>query len=334
MRKNSSRSTSQRPELTCQMCGVACTNAAAFGTHLKTYHPGWNAESYYVQYLSGVSYYDPHFGTCPVCSSPTNFRGLKHGYSKTCSASCAMKLRYQDPEYMEYWRAKKSADSQAVWNSPSSDARRAAMSKRSSLRMKKLHKDPEFAKKVRAAASEGLKKMWRDPERRQRTLQAFNSDSTRDLKSRLAVARLKDPTSRFGLKNRCKWLYDGREFRSSWEAKVDLFLDHIGLEWQYEPETFELGNGRRYTPDFFIPSMNLFIEVKPNRLVPEDNLRSSAVKSCGYGFKYLTEKNWKEAQTFLRAAQNYINRAGDNLSAEDKSRLEHAKSLLEKKKPK
>lgn len=30
----------------------------------------------------------------------------------------------------------------------------------------------------------------------------------------------------------------------------------------------------------------------------------------------------------------YINRAGDNLSAEDKSRLEHAKSLLEKKKPK
>lgn len=30
----------------------------------------------------------------------------------------------------------------------------------------------------------------------------------------------------------------------------------------------------------------------------------------------------------------YINRGGSNLSSEDKSRLNHAKSLLEKKKPK
>lgn len=41
----------------------------------------------------------------------------------------------------------------------------------------------------------------------------------------------------------------GRLFRSRLEARCAVFLTTLGLEWQYEPEGFELPSGR-YLPDF------------------------------------------------------------------------------------
>jgi len=45
-----------------------------------------------------------------------------------------------------------------------------------------------------------------------------------------------------------------------------VFFDYIGIEWQYETETFELINGCRYTPDFFLPVSECWVEVKPREL--------------------------------------------------------------------
>lgn len=46
--------------------------------------------------------------------------------------------------------------------------------------------------------------------------------------------------------------YKGYRFRSRLEARWAVFFDNIGLEWVYEPEGFELGDGVRYLPDFKI----------------------------------------------------------------------------------
>lgn len=54
--------------------------------------------------------------------------------------------------------------------------------------------------------------------------------------------------------------YKGYRFRSRLEARWAVFFDHIGWEWEYEPEGFELGVGVRYLPDFKIGSV--FIEIK------------------------------------------------------------------------
>lgn len=57
--------------------------------------------------------------------------------------------------------------------------------------------------------------------------------------------------------------YKGCRFRSRLEARWAVFFDTIGLEWTYEPEGFELGNGLRYLPDFYIKKWNTWVEVKP-----------------------------------------------------------------------
>lgn len=50
-------------------------------------------------------------------------------------------------------------------------------------------------------------------------------------------------------------------FRSSWELKFAKWLDSKNIPWLYEIQTFNLGD-MSYTPDFYLPTSNLFVEVK------------------------------------------------------------------------
>jgi hypothetical protein len=49
--------------------------------------------------------------------------------------------------------------------------------------------------------------------------------------------------------------------RSGWEAKVADYLTSKGLDWYYEYEWLKVGD-IHYLPDFFIPDLNTYIEVK------------------------------------------------------------------------
>jgi hypothetical protein len=57
--------------------------------------------------------------------------------------------------------------------------------------------------------------------------------------------------------------YKGYRFRSRLEARWAVFFDAVGLAWEYEKEGFELSDGTRYLPDFFMPAWNMWFEVKP-----------------------------------------------------------------------
>ena len=55
--------------------------------------------------------------------------------------------------------------------------------------------------------------------------------------------------------------YKGIYMRSSYEIKFAQFLDLSSIKYLYEPKFFDLGN-TTYTPDFYIPDWNLYIEIK------------------------------------------------------------------------
>lgn len=50
--------------------------------------------------------------------------------------------------------------------------------------------------------------------------------------------------------------YRGFRFRSRTEARWAIFMDNLGISWQYEPEGFELPDGSRYLPDFLVETKN------------------------------------------------------------------------------
>jgi hypothetical protein len=60
--------------------------------------------------------------------------------------------------------------------------------------------------------------------------------------------------------------YKGYHFRSRLEARYAVFFDALGLDWEYENEGFDLGNGVYYLPDFCVTSIDgsvYYYEIKP-----------------------------------------------------------------------
>lgn len=57
---------------------------------------------------------------------------------------------------------------------------------------------------------------------------------------------------------------DGKvvSMRSYWEASFADYLNKNSIDWQYESKTFNLPDGSAYTPDFFLPQTNEWVEVK------------------------------------------------------------------------
>lgn len=73
--------------------------------------------------------------------------------------------------------------------------------------------------------------------------------------------------------------YAGCRFRSRLEARWAVFFDRLGITWEYEPQGHMVGAwlgddyapdaaGRPYLPDFRLPHLGLWVEVKGS----EDNL--------------------------------------------------------------
>lgn len=59
--------------------------------------------------------------------------------------------------------------------------------------------------------------------------------------------------------------YNGFRFRSRLEARWAIFFDMIGLKYEYEVEGFDM-NGVCYLPDFYIPSLDRWFEIKAKPL--------------------------------------------------------------------
>lgn len=50
-------------------------------------------------------------------------------------------------------------------------------------------------------------------------------------------------------------------FYSRWEANIARLFNYLGSKWIYQPRTFNLVS-QNYTPDFYLPDYNVYIEVK------------------------------------------------------------------------
>lgn len=55
-------------------------------------------------------------------------------------------------------------------------------------------------------------------------------------------------------------------FRSRWEANLARYYNHIGVKWEFEPKIFYFSDMQKgcgsYTPDFYLPEKDKWIEVK------------------------------------------------------------------------
>lgn len=72
--------------------------------------------------------------------------------------------------------------------------------------------------------------------------------------------------------------YNGIEFRSRLEVRWVIFFNELDIRWEYEPKTFAFthpDNGFPiwYKPDFYLPGLGVWAEVKPTELEPLEDLK-------------------------------------------------------------
>jgi hypothetical protein len=56
--------------------------------------------------------------------------------------------------------------------------------------------------------------------------------------------------------------FDGVQFRSKTEARWAAFFKACGIRYEYEKEGYDLGGGICYLPDFWLPALDRWFEVK------------------------------------------------------------------------
>jgi hypothetical protein len=84
--------------------------------------------------------------------------------------------------------------------------------------------------------------------------------------------------------------YDGHKFRSRTEARWAVFFNSLGLEYRYEYEGFLLvPPGEPYLPDFYLPELGYWIEVK-GTVPTEAEQRKASLLNYGLIFDEATER--------------------------------------------
>ena len=64
--------------------------------------------------------------------------------------------------------------------------------------------------------------------------------------------------------------YDGYRFRSRLEARWAVFFHETGIQYEYEPEGFDLPKRGYYLPDFYLPMFGAYVEIKPLSVSQEE----------------------------------------------------------------
>jgi hypothetical protein len=94
--------------------------------------------------------------------------------------------------------------------------------------------------------------------------------------------------------------YRGYRFRSRSEARWAVFFDKAGVEWDYECQGYETTAGR-YLPDFYLPGLSEWIEIKPRieLITPKERAKTSAFSAGGASISVLTGKPWPAEYRFF-----------------------------------
>lgn len=74
--------------------------------------------------------------------------------------------------------------------------------------------------------------------------------------------------------------YSGYRFRSRLEAKWAVFFDAAGIPYEYEKEGYEIPGIGRYLPDFWLPTLGIWIEIKGEK--PSDEEIRKAMGVCRF----------------------------------------------------
>lgn len=104
-----------------------------------------------------------------------------------------------------------------------------------------------------------------------------HSDEFKDRLSQTVMKKVEQGTWHLSFSKSRTHDYKGVKFHGSWEVKFAMHLDDKKIEWRRPTEKFQYtfeGKVRNYTPDFWIPELDSYVEIKGYQ-TPKDEAKWS-----------------------------------------------------------
>jgi len=288
----------------CQECGHLVNNFKGLATHIQFKH---NKKNYYDNYMKKDG-----DGLCKVCGNETKFTILRRGYEKFCSKEC---------EEIDYSKRMKENNPMKL-ESAKQNQRKTNLKK---YGVTQNTKRPEIKEQIKQTNLKkyGVENVSQNKEIKERAKKNREETCMKEygVKSYFAVKEVQEKIKqtfldKYGVENpfqvphifeqiqktgKCAKPFKNLYYRGSYELDfLENFYDKIeikqGLTFKY---IFENKN-KIYHSDFYIPKLNLIIEVKNSYLAKKDKniiqLKKEAVKALGYNFLMITNKDYSKFQ--------------------------------------
>lgn len=112
-------------------------------------------------------------------------------------------------------------------------------------------------------------------------------------------------------------VYNNFRFRSRLEARWAVFFDLMGIRYEYEKEGFDLGDDVLYLPDFWLPELDCWFEVKGTECNGNDQAKVDLLR----------EQSGKPVIVAIGQIGDHVFEVGDWLYAESGVKIEASATL-------
>jgi len=284
--KNSEKS--QNPIFICKLCNKKCFNFKSLGSHIIKFHK-IPTQIYYDKFLKKDT-----DEICKKCKNKTQFRNLARGYLDYCSRKCFL----NSEEYL-----KKSENTNLIkygvkWLSQNKNLANKMQIKRNKTKLEK-YGDEKYCNK---------EKVFQTNIRKYGNKCSLNNI---EIKKTAKETLFKNYGVEYNMQN--KYLFEKNQ-KSGFKLK-QFNNTNIWYRRTYELDFLEnfydkypdiqngptikyhfAGKNRVYFPDFYIPSLNLIVEIKSLYFYKkyEETIKEKERATISKGFKYLMimDKNY------------------------------------------
>jgi hypothetical protein len=284
----------------CKECGMICKKLNALNKHISTHH---NSKEYYDKWFK-----KENEGICKICGKLTQFISLHQGYKNCCSIECKHKYTYnriKEETFKKHGveniyqsklikdRIKNIHGNECSWKCEDVIEKIKKQNKDIQDKKRKTCKERYGTEYISQTNKfkEDRKKTWMDKYGVENPSQ--NQDiSNKTFRTRILLKNYKDTDL---------------TYQASYELDfLEKYQDKLDIENAPSIKyTFKRKN-KVYHPDFYIPSLNLIVEIKNSWLIQRDKeeieeKKQSALKN---GYKYIIIIN-RDYTEFDKIINNY-----------------------------
>lgn len=273
----------------CEICSKEVKNLKALVTHIQFKHSN-DQQGYYDKYLKKESE-----GTCKCCQQSTKFDSIHAGYFIYCSKEC-MKNDYSEKKKVHNPMHSKTAKQ----NQRNTNLERYGVSQNT--------KRPEIKKQIKQTNLEryGCENVSQNKEIKATALKNREATNIKRYGFKCAFSNEKifEQCQKTGRKRK-----PFRDTNISYQASYEL--DFLEKYYDKYPDIqrgptikyFYNNEPKNYFPDFYIPSLNLIVEIKNSYHAEIDKeqlkAKETEVRKLGYNFIMFINKDYSKFKEII-----------------------------------